>query len=222
LLVSQDPKKRRVAEAALEWVESGMALGVGTGSTANCFIDALERSEVRPSLAVASSEATASRLRGRGIRVVELGEVERLDLYVDGADEATEDGLLIKGGGGALTREKIVAQASDRFVCIVDDSKMVRRLGRFPLPIEVIPMALRQVAARIAEFEGTAVERADLVTDNGNRIVDVSGWEIEAPAQLEAELNQIPGVVTNGLFARRPADIVLVAGERGVERFDRR
>jgi ribose 5-phosphate isomerase A len=217
--VSQDRKKERVALAALKWVEAGAALGVGTGSTANCFIDALAASDCRPSLAVASSEATAARLRSHDIRVVDLSEVERLPLYVDGADEATEDGMLIKGGGGALTREKIVAEASDRFVCIVDESKIVQRLGRFPLPVEVIPMALRQVAASIAALGGTAQERSGFVTDNGNLILDVSGWEIEAPAELESELNQIPGVVTNGLFARRPADVVLAAGMEQVERY---
>jgi len=217
--VSQDRKKERVALAALEWVEAGAALGVGTGSTANCFIDALAASDRRPSLAVASSEATAARLRSHDIRVVDLSEVERLPLYVDGADEATEDGMLIKGGGGALTREKIVAEASDRFVCIVDESKMVRRLGRFPLPVEVIPMALRQVAAKISALGGAVQERSGFVTDNGNLILDVSGWEIEAPAEHESELNQIPGVVTNGLFARRPADVVLAAGMDQVQRY---
>ncbi|MBI4696865.1 MAG: ribose-5-phosphate isomerase RpiA [Gammaproteobacteria bacterium] len=216
--MSQDAKKERVARAALEFVTAGSILGVGTGSTANCFIDALAASGLRLEAAVASSEATAKRLAGHGIRVIDLNEVDELAVYVDGADEATPGRCLVKGGGGALTREKIVAGASRQFVCVVDDSKLVDRLGRFPLPIEVIPMARRLVAREAAELGGEAKLRDGFVTDNGNVILDVHGLDIADPVALETLLNGIPGVVTNGLFARRPADVLLVADAAGVRR----
>ncbi len=214
--MNQREKKRAAACSALNYVKEGAVIGVGTGSTANEFIDALGRRGALIEAAVASSEATAERLRARGIAVIELDRAGRLSLYVDGADEATRDRFLIKGGGGALTREKIIAAASDRFICIVDDSKVVERLGVFPLPVEVIPMARAYVASEIAARGGCPQLRRDFVTDNGNLILDVSGLRFDDPPALEAELNQITGVVTNGLFCRRPADLLIVGGEDGV------
>jgi ribose 5-phosphate isomerase A len=216
--MTQDDKKRAVARSALELVEPGRPIGVGSGSTANHFIDALGELSSRPLAAVASSVETARRLEAIGLRVVELGDTGRLSLYVDGADEATRRRELIKGGGGALTREKVVAEASETFVCIVDDSKLVERLGLFPLPVEVIPMACATVARELERLGGQPVLRDGYLTDNGNPILDVHGLEIERPAELETELNQIPGLVTCGLFARRPADLLLVGGPDGVER----
>jgi ribose 5-phosphate isomerase A len=210
-------KKRAAARAALEQVEPGSIVGVGTGSTADHFIEGLADIRDRVVAAVASSARTAERLVEIGIRVIDLGEVDGLPLYVDGADEATARRQLIKGGGGALTREKIVAAASRRFVCIVDDSKIVERLGAFPLPVEVIPMARRQVAREIRQLGGRALERSGFVTDNGNVILDVHGLEFSDPAALESGLNQIAGVLANGLFCRRPADLLLVGGDDGVE-----
>jgi ribose 5-phosphate isomerase A len=210
-------KKRAAARAALEQVEPGSIVGVGTGSTADHFIEGLADIRDRVVAAVASSARTAERLVEIGIRVIDLGEVDGLPLYVDGADEATAGRQLIKGGGGALTREKIVAAASRRFVCIVDDSKIVERLGAFPLPVEVIPMARRQVAREIRQLGGRALERSGFVTDNGNVILDVHGLEFSDPAALESGLNQIAGVLANGLFCRRPADLLLVGGDDGVE-----
>jgi ribose 5-phosphate isomerase A len=218
--MSADAAKRAAARAALELVRGGTVVGVGTGSTTNHFIDGLGELEEGVTGAVASSVATAERLARNGIRVVDLGAVERLPLYVDGADEVDPRRQLIKGGGGALTREKIVAAASDRFVCIVDDSKMVARLGAFPLPVEVIPMALAPVARAIERLGGRPVERADFVTDNGNAILDVHDLTIDDAPRLETELNQIPGLVTNGLFAHRPADVVLVGGADGIRRIE--
>ena len=217
--MNQDAKKRAVAEAALEFVVPGELVGVGTGSTANAFVDALAAVRGRIDGAVASSEATAARLAGHGIRVVDLNSAGELPVYVDGADEATRHRHLVKGGGGALTREKIVAAAARTFVCVVDDSKIVDRLGRFPLPVEVIPMARSLVARALVRLGGRPEPREGFVTDNGNGILDVHGLDILDPPALESELNHIPGVVTNGLFARRGADVVLVGTGAGVERF---
>ena len=217
--MNQDARKRAVAEAALEFVVPGELVGVGTGSTANAFIDALAAVRGRIDGAVASSEATAARLAGHGIRVIDLNSASDLPVYVDGADEATRHRHLVKGGGGALTREKIVAAASRTFVCVVDDSKIVDRLGRFPLPVEVIPMARSLVARALVRLGGRPERREGFATDNGNAILDVHGLDILDPPALESELNHIAGVVTNGLFARRGADVVLVGTGAGVERF---
>ena len=212
-----DATKRRAAQAALGYIEPGAVLGVGTGSTVGFLIEALARSPGRVRSAVSSSNATTALLRAAGIEVLDLNEVAELPLYVDGADEATRAHHLIKGGGGALTREKIAAAAARRFVCIVDESKLVGRLGAYPLPLEVIPMA-RTLVARALEARGVRpVWRRGLVTDNGNHILDVHGLAIEDPPALERDLGQIAGVVTVGLFAVRPADVLLVGSERGVE-----
>lgn len=215
--MSQDEKKKAVAEAALEYVRQGDTVGVGTGSTANFFIDALAGIKGRIEGAVASSEATAKRLKSHGIRVLDLNAVGSLPVYVDGADEATRQRYLIKGGGGALTREKIVAAVADKFVCIIDDTKMVDRLGAFPLPVEVIPLARSHVARRIRGLDGNPEWRKDFITDNGNVILDVKNLNIINPPELESELNQITGVVTNGLFARRAADVLLIGSNGGVD-----
>jgi ribose 5-phosphate isomerase A len=208
--MSQDLKKQRAAEAALEYVRDGTVVGVGTGSTVNFFIDALAGLRGRVAGAVSSSEASTLRLRKFGIEVLDLNSTGELDLYVDGADESTRALELIKGGGGALTREKIVAAASRQFVCIVDEQKLVDRLGRFPLPVEVIPMARAHVARQLARLGGEPVLREGFVTDNGNQILDVRGLAIDDPAGLETHINQVAGVVTVGLFALRPADVLLV------------
>jgi ribose 5-phosphate isomerase A len=215
--MDQDAKKQRVAEAALSFLEHDTVIGVGTGTTANFFIDLLAKQKGKIDGAVASSETTAIRLKSHGIRVYELNETGDLALYVDGADEATRHRHLIKGGGGALTREKIIASASRRFVCIVDDTKLVDRLGRFPLPIEVIPMARSFVARQLVKLGGQPELRKGFTTDNGNLILDVHNLNIVDPRRIEESINQIPGVVTNGLFALRPADIVLVGNASGVE-----
>lgn len=215
--MTPDEKKKAVAHAALEYVESGWVIGVGTGSTANHFIDGLARIKGKLDGAVASSNATAERLKKAGIPVLELNATGDLPLYVDGADEATRHLHLIKGGGGALTREKIVAAASAKFVCIADDSKLVDVLGKFPLPVEVIPMARSLVARRIVELGGQPVLRDNFKTDNGNIILDVHNLSILNPVELEGKLDQIAGVVTNGLFARRPADVLLLASDQGVK-----
>ena len=210
-------KKRRSAEAALRYVEPGNVLGVGTGSTVGHFIAALA---ARPGLvrsAVSSSEATTRLLQAAGIAVLDLNEVAAIHVYIDGADEATRARHLIKGGGGALTREKIVAAAAQRFVCIVDDGKLVGTLGAFPLPIEVIPMARELVARAIEARGGRPVWRRECVTDNGNHVLDVHGLSIPDPCALECELNQIAGVVTVGLFAKRPADVLVVGTATGTE-----
>ncbi len=215
--MSQDELKKAAATAALACVKPGMIVGVGTGSTVNHFIDALAGVRGKIDGAVASSVATAERLRSHRIPVLELGEVGELPLYVDGADEATRHLHLIKGGGGALTREKILAHAAERFVCIIDASKLVDLLGRFPLPIEVIPMARSLVARELVKLGGEPVLRERYTTDNGNLILDVHNLQILNPVDLEARLDHIPGVVTNGIFARRPADTLLVATSTGVE-----
>jgi ribose 5-phosphate isomerase A len=212
-----DDKKRAAAEAALEYVESGTVIGVGTGSTANYFIDALGKIKGKIDGAVASSIATEEGLKKNGIPVLDLNSAGDLPLYVDGADEATAHLHLIKGGGGALTREKIIAAASAKFVCIADDGKLVDILGAFPLPVEVIPMAQSYVARQISKLGGQPILREGFTTDNGNLILDIKGMEILNPVELEQQLNQITGVVTNGLFAQKPADILLLGGDSGVK-----
>ena len=216
-----DSKKKAAALAALEYVEDGMLVGVGTGSTVNHFIAALADRRHRIAGAVSSSEASTKLLRAAGIEVVALNDAGDLALYVDGADEATRHLDLIKGGGGALTREKIVAAASRRFVCIVDDTKLVPVLGRFPLPVEVIPMARSLVARQLVGLGGQPVLRQGFITDNGNEILDVHNLKIEDPAALEARIGLLTGVVEVGLFARRGADILLVAGDGGVQTLKR-
>ena len=211
-----EANKRRAAQAALQLVARGATIGVGTGSTVNHFIAALAADAGRVARAVSSSEASSARLRAAGIAVVDLNELTGLDRYVDGAAEATAARHLIKGGGGALTREKIVAAASQRFVCIIDDSKLVRTLGAFPLPIEVIPMARNLVARELSARGGRPVWRTRFVTDNGNHILDVHGLTIADPVALERELNQLVGVVCVGLFAARPADVLLIGEAGGV------
>ena len=212
--MSQNEAKRLAAEKAIEYVEDGMIVGVGTGSTVAFFIDALARIKHRIAGTVSSSEQSSERLRAHGIEVMELNNTGALALYVDGADECDAHKRLIKGGGAALTREKIIAEASEKFVCIIDPAKLVPVLGRFPLPVEVIPMA-RSLAARriLALTGGQPVWRDGVVTDNGNVIIDVHGLSITDPVAMERELSQIPGVVSAGLFARRPADVVIIGGE---------
>ena len=217
MAAEREANKRRAALAALELVPTGVTIGVGTGSTVNSFIDALAASGGRVQRAVSSSASSSTRLRAAGIEVVDLNDLADLDLYIDGADEANSARQLIKGGGGALTREKIVAAAARRFVCIVDDSKMVETLGRFPLPLEVIPMARTLVARALRARGGHPVWRTGFVTDNGNHILDVHGLRISDPPALERELNQITGIVTVGLFAVRPADLLLIGTAGGVE-----
>lgn len=220
--MNQDELKQAAARAALDELVDGAVVGVGSGSTVNHFIDFLGERRDRVAGAVSSSERSSERLRARGIPVLELNEVlaagRPLPVYVDGADEIDAGLRMIKGGGGALTREKIVAAACERFVCIVDASKLVGRLGAFPLPVEVIPMARELVAARLRQLGGSPTGRAGVVTDNGNLILDVGGLDIADPVALEARINQWPGVVTVGLFAARPADVVLIAKPDGIER----
>ena len=215
-MLNQDQKKQLAAEAALEYVRDGEVIGVGTGSTVNFFIDALATRKSAIAGAVSSSEASTRRLAAHGIPVLDLNSTGELGIYVDGADESTRQLALIKGGGGALTREKIVAAASRRFVCIVDEQKVVERLGRFPLPVEVIPMARSLVARELARLGGEPRLREGFTTDNGNLILDIHGLDIADPVALESEINQMTGVVTVGLFARRPADVLLVGTTAGV------
>lgn len=215
--MTQDEMKKAVAEAALQHVVPGEIIGVGTGSTANFFIDALATIKGQIKGAVASSEATAERLRGHGIEVMDLNSVSKMSIYVDGADESNSQLHLIKGGGGALTREKIVAAVADKFVCIADESKLVDVMGEFPLPVEVIPMAQSYVAREIIkQIGGQPVLREGFTTDNGNIILDVRNLKITEPAKTEQILNNIVGVVTNGLFAMRPADVLLLGTPNGV------
>ena len=218
--MTQDELKQAVARDAVAHVVEGEWIGVGSGSTANFFIDELAKIKHRIKGAVASSVKTAERLKAHGIPLDELNNVGPLPVYVDGADEVTEHGAMIKGGGGALTREKIVAAASRRFVCIVDGSKLVDVLGKFPLPVEVIPMARSYVARELVRLGGQPELRQGFTTDNGNVILDVRGLRIVDPVKLETEVNQLAGVVTVGLFARRGADTILIGGERGVRRID--
>ena len=216
MALTQDEMKKQVADAALEYVESGMVVGIGTGSTANFFIDGLAKMKGKIDGTVASSEASAKRLRGHGIPVMELNTVGGIPLYVDGADESNRFLHLIKGGGGALTREKIVAAAAEKFVCIADESKLVDVLGAFPLPVEVIPMARSYVARELVKLGGAPAYREGFVTDNGNIILDVHNLSIMNAVELEGKLNNIVGVVTNGLFAIRPADVLLLGTQDGV------
>ena len=220
-VLSADALKRAVAEAALAHVRDGEVLGVGTGSTANFFIDGLKPIRHKVKAAVASSEATKLRLEAIGIEVVSLNDVDHIGVYVDGADEINAALEMIKGGGGALTREKIVAALADTFVCIADDSKWVSQLGTFPLPIEVIPMARSMIARELVKLGGSPVYRTGFVTDNGNVILDTYGLDIRNPVELETHLNNLVGVVCNGLFARRPADVLLLGGSAGVRAITR-
>ena len=214
--------KKSAAQAALQYVEEDAMVGVGTGSTVNFFIDALASRRARIKGAVASSEASARRLKDLHIPVLELNNTDGCDVYVDGADEVTEHLAMIKGGGAALTREKIVAAASRTFVCIADKSKLVPVLGKFPLPVEVIPMARSYVGRELVKLGGMPELRQGVTTDNGNLILDVRGLTILNPLELETAINMIPGVVTNGIFARRPADILLLAAPDGVKTYTRR
>jgi len=216
--MDQDAKKRLAAAAAIAEIEVGMSLGVGTGSTVNFFIDALAEKAGHLTTVVSSSEASTERLQNLGIEVSDLASAGDLDLYVDGADEATKHLHLIKGGGGALTREKIIAGASRRFICIIDDTKLVGILGKFPLPVEVIPMARSFVARQLVKAGGQPIWRENFLTDNGNHILDVHNLKIPSPLEVENSLNQIPGVVTIGLFAQRGADVLLVSTDDGVKK----
>jgi ribose 5-phosphate isomerase A len=215
--MTQDELKALVGQAATAYVVPGTVIGVGTGSTVNCFIDALARMPVRIKAAVSSSQQSTARMQALGIDVLDANQVESLAVYVDGADEIDHGGCMIKGGGAALTREKIVADISTRFVCIADESKLVTTLGRFPLPVEVIPMAAQQISRRLRTLGGDPVLRAGVVTDNGCQIIDVRGLRITDPAAMEREINQWPGVVSVGIFARNKADVCLLGTAQGVK-----
>ena len=214
--MDQEQKKQIAAKASLDYIESGIVLGVGTGSTVNHLIDMLPTIKDKIEAVVSSSSASSTLLKEQGFEVSMLNAVGDVDLYIDGADEATKHRQLIKGGGGALTREKILAGASRRFVCIIDDSKQVGMLGTFPLPIEVIPMAQSLVARKLVGMRGQPVWRENFVTDNGNHILDIHNLQITNPMEMETRINQIPGVVSVGIFAHRPADVLIVAGDDGV------
>ncbi|MFC3120927.1 ribose-5-phosphate isomerase RpiA [Agaribacter flavus] len=217
--MDQNTKKQRAAEAAISLIKPGTVVGVGTGSTVNYFIDALAANKIDIEATVSSSDASTARLKALGIDVYDLNEVSTYDVYVDGADEVTNHKHMIKGGGAALTREKIVAAVAKSFICIVDDSKKVDVLGKFPLPVEVIPLARSYVAREIVKLGGDPVYRQGVITDNGNVILDVHNLSIIEPTALETQLNQIAGVVCNGIFAHRPADLVISASETGIERW---
>ncbi|MFC3092734.1 ribose-5-phosphate isomerase RpiA [Alteromonas sediminis] len=217
--MDQNAKKQAVAKAALDYVKDDCIIGVGSGSTVGCFIEALAPYVDRIKGAVSASESSTAKLKAIGIEVFDLNDVSELDIYVDGADEVTEHKHMIKGGGAALTREKIVAAVAETFVCIVDDSKRVDVLGRFPLPVEVIPMARSYVARKLVELGGDPEYRQGVITDNGNVILDVHNMRILDPKKLESDINAIAGVVTNGLFAHRGADIVLTASESGIVKY---
>jgi len=219
--MNADRRKQLAAEAALAYIQDDMVVGVGTGSTVNFFIDALAAQKLRIKGAVSSSEASTARLKKHGIEVLDLNSTGDLSVYVDGADETDEHLRLIKGGGGALTREKIVAAASQRFICIVDDTKLVKVLGTFPLPVEVIPMARSYVARQLVKLGGQPVLRSGFTTDNGNVILDVHHLTILDPVALETQINQITGVVCVGLFARRPADVLIIGSDSGVKTLTR-
>ena len=214
--MTQDELKALVGQAAIAYVEPGSVIGVGTGSTVNCFIDALAKMTPPIRAAVSSSNQSTARLRALGIEVLDANQVESLAVYIDGADEIDHRGHMIKGGGAALTREKIVADIAARFVCIADESKLVTTLGRFPLPVEVIPMAAAQIARRLRALGGEPVLRAGVVTDNGGQIIDVRGLSIDDPAALEREINQWPGVISVGIFARNRATLCLLGTSTGV------
>ena len=217
---TQDEQKRAAAQAAIQHVPIGSIVGVGTGSTANYFIDELAKIKHKIKGAVASSENTAQRLRGHQIEVLDLNSIDELPVYIDGADEITEHLHMIKGGGGALTREKIVAATAKKFVCVTDQSKLVKVLGTFPIPVEVIPMASSYVARAIVQLGGHPVLRQGFITDNGNVILDIHGLQILNPVELETNLNQITGIVTNGLFARRGANVLLLGTDKGIHTMD--
>lgn len=216
---SQNTGKQAAARAALEFVKPGAVLGIGTGSTVNFLIDELAANKIRIAGAVSSSNGSSDRLKSAGFEVLDLNDVGEIETYIDGADETNHHRQLIKGGGAALTREKIIAAASRRFVCIADTGKLVDTLGAFPLPVEVIPMARAYVSRELTRLGGRPVWRETVVTDNGNHILDLHGMRIEDPLSLESTINQITGVVTVGLFAARPADIVILGGPDGVTRF---
>jgi ribose 5-phosphate isomerase A len=214
--MNSDQLKQQAAEAALNYINDfDMVIGIGTGSTVNYLIDLLPQVKNRIEAVVSSSEASTQRLQALGFKVMELNQTGDLSLYIDGADESDAHNRLIKGGGGALTREKIIAAASKQFICIVDDSKMVDLLGKFPVPIEVLPMARSFVARQMVKLGGQPIYREGFVTDNGNPIIDIHNLKILDPVELENKINQIPGVVTNGLFAQRKADVVLIAQSNG-------
>ena len=215
--MTQDELKRLVGQAALAYVVPGAVVGVGTGSTVNCFIDALAGMKDRIAGAVSSSERSSERLRSHGITVLDIGSLTSMPVYIDGADEIDNEGNMIKGGGAALTREKIVADVAERFICIADESKLVDRLGRFPLPVEVIPMAAAQVSRRLRAIGGEPTVREGVVTDNGGLIIDVRGLSIADPDAMEREINQWPGVVSVGIFARNKASVCLLGTAQGVK-----
>lgn len=214
--MSQEQKKRNAAKAAIEHINNNAVIGVGTGSTVNFFIEELAKNKGLIDGVVSSSVATENLLKQHNIPVVPLNSVIELPIYIDGADEATKNKHLIKGGGGALTREKIIAAASEQFVCIIDDTKLVPLLGNFPLPVEVVPMAQSYVAREITKLGGQPELRQNFTTDNGNVILDIHNMKIENPSEIENKLNQITGVVTNGLFAKRPADVLIIASDNEV------
>tara|TARA_B100001250_G_scaffold57064_1_gene44181 strand:- start:411 stop:1073 length:663 start_codon:yes stop_codon:yes gene_type:complete len=216
-MMNQNEKKLNVAKAAVKHIHNDCLLGMGTGSTVNFLIDLLPEIKNKISAVASSSVQTENLLKMNGFEVQALNQLGMLDLYIDGADEATKNLHLIKGGGGALTREKILAENSKKFICIADETKLVKRLGIFPLPIEVIPMARSFVSREIIKYHGKPVYRENFVTDNGNEIIDIHNLDIVDPILIENELNQIPGVVTVGIFARRKADVLLIAGEHGVD-----
>lgn len=218
--MSLEAGKKLAAEAAMEFVEAGEIIGVGTGSTVNYFIDFLAEVKGKIDGAVSSSVVSTERMEAHGIKVYDLNDVNGMSIYVDGADESTRNLHLIKGGGGALTREKIVAAASEKFVCIADDSKLVDRLGKFPLPVEVIPMARSMVARKLMKYGGQPVLREGFITDNGNEILDVHNLQIMKPVELENSINAIAGVVTTGIFGIRPADVLLLGTSAGIRKID--
>jgi len=215
--MNQDQKKNKVAEAALDYIESGQIIGIGSGTTVHALINKLGTIKSKIEAVVSSSELTTKMVKEKKIRVIELRESGMLPLYIDGADESNDKRQLIKGGGGALTREKIIANSSEKFLCLIDDSKYVKTLGSFPLPIEVIKMSQSMVALEMIKLGGRPVYRNDFITDNGNIILDVHGLEILEPMALEQKINNIPGVVTNGLFAMRGADNLLISGDDGIK-----